>query len=375
MNVLLRRICSFYKFTRYEFARPASPLARVEALLLRKPSDALRSMHPEVRRTRSYIPATLFARRMDTYCGQSAKFLGSKVTQKLWLDRCFPDHAPPVLCYVGVNQLVPVAPSIGRRPVADLPELVRERGGLFLKPSDQGMGRGAAHLVDCQGVIELNGVPIADEPLRRLAETQWRGYVASDIIRNSLWAGKFYDRTLNTVRILTGVRPATGTPVILAALLKIGTDATFPVDNFHSGLNLTAKIDLATGRLTSAVTMLPGKGGGRRLLEAHPQSQVSITGDAVPDWPAVKSLMLDIAAHLPFPGLVGWDIALTPTGIVVVEGNGRPGINIHEAHESLLAGPEQRSYFSDMNIRPRRPRWRERIAGLGVRGQAGHQTG
>lgn len=375
MNVMLRRICSFYKFTRYEFARPASPLARVEALLLRKPSDALRSMHPEVRRTRSYIPATLFCRRMDSYSWRTAKFLGSKVTQKLWLDRCFPDHAPPVLYYIGVNQLFPVASSVDRRPVADLPKLVRERGGLFLKPSDEGMGRGATHLADCRGVIELNGVPIADEALRRLAETRWRGYLASDIIRNSLWAGKFYDRTLNTIRILTGIRPETETPVILAALLKIGTDATFPCDNFHSGSNLTSKIDLATGRLGPALTMRPGKGGGRQLLEAHPGSHVPIKGDAVPEWPAVKALMVDVAAQLPFPGLVGWDIALTPTGVVVVEGNGRPGINIHEGHESLLASPEQRSYFASMNIHPRRAPWKERIAGLGVRGQAGHQTG
>jgi hypothetical protein len=159
------------------------------------------------------------------------------------------------------------------------------------------------------------------------------------------------------VRILTGVQRDTMTPVILSAILKIGCDATFPTDNWRYGAGgVTARVDLDTGRLDRALTFDPGKGGGRRPRPDHPESQVTIEGEIVPDWAAVKQQVLEIVARLPCSGLVGWDVALTPTGVVIVEGNGRPGIDIHEAHESLFARPEQRACLAGINIFPARPR-------------------
>jgi hypothetical protein len=145
--------------------------------------------------------------------------------------------------------------------------------------------------------------------------------------------------------------------VILSAILKIGSSATFPTDNWRYGAGgVTARVDLETGRLDRALTFDPRKGGGRRPRPDHPESQVMIEGEIVPDWEAVKRQMLDIAARLPCSGLVGWDVALTPTGVVIVEGNGRPGIDIHEAHESLFARAEQRACLAGINISPPRSR-------------------
>lgn len=355
MDAILRRISGYLSFVRKEFSsNPAPPAARIEALLRCKYSHALAAMEPEVRRSRAYVPATLYERRWQAYNWRTGVFFGSKLTQKFWLDRCFPDHAPPVLYYVGVDELVPVEAGARQRPVADLPKLVRERGPLFLKPSDNGRGRGATHLALCRGVIELNGQPLADAALVDMAREQWQGCLVSEVIPNSPWTGKFFDRTLNTVRILTGVRRDTRVPVILSAILKMGRAATFPTDNWHSGLGgVTAKVDLETGRLGTALIVVPGKGGGRRPLKTHPESHVAIEGEVVPDWPAVKGLMLEIVRRQPSLGLVGWDVAITPTGVVIVEGNGKPGIDIHEAHESLLARPEQRDCWAGMNIFPR----------------------
>jgi hypothetical protein len=355
MDAIIRRISGYLRFAREEFSSyPASPAARIEALLRCKHSHALRVMEPEVRRSRTYVPSTLYARRSEAYSWRTGVFFGSKLTQKFWLDRYFPDHAPPILYYVGVDELVPVEAGAGQRPLADLPSLVRERGPLFLKPSDNGRGRGATHLALCRGVIEINGKPIADDALVEMARAEWQGYLVSEIIPNSPWSGKFYGRTLNTIRILTGVRRDTRLPVILSAIFKIGCDASFPTDNWHSGFGgITAKVDLESGRLGTALRFVPGKGGGRRPLKAHPESHVTIEGDVVPDWPAVKDLMLEIVRRQPSLGLVGWDVALTPTGVVIVEGNGKPGIDIHEAHESLLARADQRDCWAGMNIFPR----------------------
>jgi hypothetical protein len=69
--------------------------------------------------------------------------------------------------------------------------------------------------------------------------------------------------------------------------------------------------------------------------------------------------MLEIVRRQPSLGLVGWDVAITPTGVVIVEGNGKPGLDIHEAHESLLARADQRDCWAGMNIFPRGERARQ----------------
>jgi hypothetical protein len=352
MDPITRRIVGYLSFVRKEFsAYSASPTARIEALWRCKHSHQLSVMEPEVRRSRSYVPHTLYHRRREVHSWRTGVFFGSKLSQKFWLDHYFPSHAPPILYYIGVDEMVPVDAGTAPRAAVDLPNLVRERGPLFLKPSDNGQGRGATHLASGRDAIEFNGTPISDAALVNMAREQWQGYVVSEVIRNSPWAGKFYDRTLNTIRILTGVCRDTRVPVILSAIFKIGCAATFPTDNWHSGLGgLTAKIDLETGRLGTALRFVPGKGGGRLPLKAHPESHVTIEGEVVPDWPAMKGLILEMVRRQPSLGLVGWDVAITPTGVVIVEGNGTPGIDIHEAHESLLSRAEQRDCWAGMNI-------------------------
>ena len=91
-------------------------------------------------------------------------------------------------------------------------------------------------------------------------------------------------------------------------------------------------------------------GRTRRPLKHHPETGAAITGETVPGWPAIKQLIIQVAGRLPFPGIVGWDVALSPDGIVIVEGNGIPGIDIHEAHESLISNVDQKEFWRGMNI-------------------------
>ena len=81
---------------------------------------------------------------------------------------------------------------------------------------------------------------------------------------------------------------------------------------------MIAPVDLATGRLGPAL-----RREGRLLAPTprHPDTGVAIEGFQLPHWEAVADLARrahDVARGMP---AVGWDVAITPDGPVLVEGN------------------------------------------------------
>jgi hypothetical protein len=85
-------------------------------------------------------------------------------------------------------------------------------------------------------------------------------------------------------------------------------------------------------------------------MDAHPDTGARIRGAIVPDWQGVRSAMLGLAGLLPYPGLIGWDVALMPAGIVIVEANTSPGLDIHQCHGSLKQTAEQRGFWAEMGM-------------------------
>jgi Sugar-transfer associated ATP-grasp len=126
--------------------------------------------------------------------------------------------------------------------------------------------------------------------------------------------------TLQTVRIVSLVDRA-GTPRIVFAGQKVVTGDS-AADNLHDGKtgNAVAEIDATTGRLVRVAAPAPG---AWRLvdLEAHPRTHVPFAGYQLPFWPETLDLLERAAlAFLPLR-TIGWDVALTPAGPVLIEGN------------------------------------------------------
>ena len=90
--------------------------------------------------------------------------------------------------------------------------------------------------------------------------------------------------------------------------------------------------------------------GRRETVEKHPDTGAQIEGTVVPNWKSVKETMLELATLLPFPGLVGWDVALTDSGLVIVEANTGPGLDIHQCHGSLRETPDQVAFWKEMRM-------------------------
>lgn len=127
---------------------------------------------------------------------------------------------------------------------------------------------------------------------------------------------------VNSVRI-NAARAADGEVRLIGACLKCG-GAGAVTDNFHTG-GIAYPIDMRTGCVSG-----PGRNNTEiRDYTRHPGSLVYMPGFQVPFWDAVTACVKQAMDVLPGLGYVGWDIAVTPDGPELIEGNYRwPGGNI-----------------------------------------------
>ncbi len=139
--------------------------------------------------------------------------------------------------------------------------------------------------------------------------------VIEETIAQSGDMASFHPASVNTVRVVTFV--SGGRPTLLWAFLKTGRGGSF-TDNGASG-GIMAGIDLADG---SVVTSGIDEAGTR--YSRHPDTGVPFAGFVVPEWDALRRRCLSLASVLPQVRLVGWDMAHTPKGWIVVEGNAQP---------------------------------------------------
>jgi hypothetical protein len=134
---------------------------------------------------------------------------------------------------------------------------------------------------------------------------------------------------LSTVRVVT-VRDTHGRIEVPLASFRMAV-GSLVADNFGGG-GLASPVGLDDGQLGSAVFKArPG------VFVSHPDSGATILGRRLPHWPEVKRLAA--AAHQEFKMLpsIGWDIAITDDGPVIVEGNGEWGTNVVQiSHQKPL---------------------------------------
>jgi hypothetical protein len=222
----------------------------------------------------------------------------------------------------------PVIAVVREDGVDGLHSLEQLTGDLFVKPVNGKGGRGAQRF-DYAGegryrlpvgkVVDRIGMLIS---VAASASTGAR--LIQPRIRNHPDLLQLNNDALATVRALTCL-DETGKPELLGAVLRMAIGSNHVVDNLHAG-GIAAAIDLGSGRLGPASNL--GMDGSIGWLDRHPTSGAQIAGFKLPYWDGFQAFAEH--AHGAFSDriMVGWDIAITAEGLVVIEGNGTPDLDI-----------------------------------------------
>ncbi len=176
------------------------------------------------------------------------------------------------------------------------------------KPVDGSCGKGfeKIHVPDYSTAAEL---------YRYLIETD-RLLVEDFIVQHPTLAA-IYPHSVNTLRVVT-ILSKDGEPHILYAFLRLGNGGR-NVDNISSG-GMTAPVDVETGVISNVAFDKKSN-----YYEVHPETGSPIVGVTIPMWDKVVRLVLDAARKIPQLRYIGWDVAVTETGVEFVEGNQHPG--------------------------------------------------
>ena len=134
-----------------------------------------------------------------------------------------------------------------------------------------------------------------------------------DVIENHPDVAKMYPYSVNTMRMMTMI-DAKGEPHVIYAVFKMGRDGRV-VDNY----GLHGPVDLETGEF-----LYPAHSGdttaGKHYTE-HPNTHQPLIGYHVPYMKEAVQMVKKAALVLPQMRYIGWDVAITPNGPAIIEGN------------------------------------------------------
>ncbi|MBA3668913.1 MAG: hypothetical protein H0W71_02425 [Sphingomonas sp.] len=209
---------------------------------------------------------------------------------------------------------------------------------LFVKPVFGRGGKGAQRWDFSGGRYRsLSGLDLNANQLFERLESQ--SHKAALLIQPRLFnhpaLNPLNNGALSTIRMLTCIDER-GEPELVGAAMRMAIGSNRTVDNLHSGGIATA-VDLDSGRLGQASNL--GAANSIGWIDHHPDSGALIAGFPVPMWN--ETCAFAVATHRKFADrvLVGWDVAVTPDGPVLVEGNGAPDLDIMQrfARKGLMA--------------------------------------
>lgn len=255
----------------------------------------------------------------------------SMLNNKVVCTQILQEHVsmPPILFLNSRGRLMLLSRGQHFATIDDAIAQIRAVGVVFMKPIGNGKGHGVHRIDSVEEEFLVDGQPASEAVLRQLlgATDDW---FLNGFVEQCRELADIYDKTSNTIRLITLRDPGTGEVQVFFAVLRLGTSSTVPVDNGSRG-GLVAKIDLKTGVTSEARSLW-----STDTYAAHPDSGASIEGFEIPGWEALKRQMVELAERFPYLQFVAWDILLADDGPWIIEANTSSGVNIIQ-----LWGPQR----------------------------------
>ena len=194
---------------------------------------------------------------------------------------------------------------------------------LFGKPMDEKQSLGTASLVSADAATStlstIDGGRLELDPyLDTITGKYGQGYIFQKRVTPHADVRAIAGNRLATVRVMT-ILTSKG-PELLRAAWKIPAGAN-AADNFWRPGNLLCTLDLSTGEVLRCVS---GGGLTQKQHDVHPDSGARIVGVRAPMWEDLVKVALEAARTLKDTPLIGWDMAATDEGALIVEPNFTP---------------------------------------------------
>lgn len=267
----------------------------------------------------SYIHYTPFMQRRDELNLQSIHnsscILRNKLYFGLFADS-FGVNTPQNIAYIQNEKLF----LIKEKKLTSLEDFVKSGNcSLFCKVLDGECGNGIFKLDICDGEILYNGQPIIVEILAsKIANAT---YLFQTTIKQHPEMSRMYDKSINTIRLITVRSLKDGHIEVLPSILRIGANGSI-VDNTSQG-GIAVGFDPKSGRLNKYGYFKPTF--GLRATE-HPNSGIKFEDFTIP---FIKEVVEQAKYFHSFLDLhsIGWDIAIGEDGPIFIEGNDNWEIN------------------------------------------------
>ena len=93
---------------------------------------------------------------------------------------------------------------------------------------------------------------------------------------------------------------------------------------------MTAKLDIDTGKIIEDAINKEGK-----IFSEHPLTKTKIEGFQIPCFDEAKQMVVEACKLSKNIRYIGWDVAITKNGPILVEGNQFPGHDIYQVAEKI----------------------------------------
>lgn len=123
--------------------------------------------------------------------------------------------------------------------------------------------------------------------------------------------------SVNTVRVMTALYPG-GESKVYASWMRMGRSGS-DVDNAGFGGNVDCAVDVSSGKCYNAFQF--NSFSDVIKIERHPDSKELIEGFQIDNWDAIKSSLCEFQSRVPSLKVIGWDVALTDSGPIIIEIN------------------------------------------------------
>lgn len=169
-------------------------------------------------------------------------------------------------------------------------------------------------------------------------------FIVQEVIKQHPELNRINPNSVNTLRILT-LLTTEGEVELLSAILRTSAGQSY-IDNFKSG-GIVIGVDIQTGRLKKHGFMSPEHG---TIVSQHPVTGVPFGDFNIPYWSEVKTAVVKAQKAFHYLKSIAWDMAISPDGPILVEGNIEWGTAGIQAANGGLLTQKNRMLFSNYGL-------------------------